>query len=1132
MPDVDPSAPVDAPAEASCPPTAPLVRVLGPVRVPGPAGASVAPRGPRAAALVVALALAGGRAVSAGALVDDLWGLDVPQDPRAALQSLVSRLRRDAVPGLVVSQSGGYTLGVPSDLDVARRALLTARAATTGGTGAGDGPGADVTGALRDAVELWPDGDPGADVPGAVGHAIRTEAARLHAELTLAWRTAAVRAGDHATVARLAGEAVAQDETDEPAALDLMGALDGLGRRPDALRTYTRLRSALVRELGSEPGPETVALHDRLAAAGREGGRSRTAGAGPTDVPARRTPPPPRRGHARGVRSYPTTLLGREDDVVAVAAALETSRLVTVLGPGGLGKTRLAQEVARRAVGQDDLVVVVELVGVRTDDDVVLALADALGVVPAGGSVRLGDRLQAGDVADQVAERLRDQRALVVLDNCEHVVEGAARWTGRLLDVSEHLRVLATSRTPLLLEAERTYAPAPLGSGGGEGDGPAVRLFTERARAVRPEAVVDRAVVARLCERLDGLPLAIELAAARVRTLGVAEIEARLDERFALLRARDRSVPDRHRTLEAVLEWSWNLLETRQQVLWRRAALLPDGFSPDAARALVAGTPGWQVDDDVDALVLQSLVRVEETDGATRYRMVETVREFGLLRLGTAREETAVVGALLDWSTTVARRCAARLLGPEQNAAMVELAQEQENLLFTVRRAVQRGRPDVVVHGFVALLGSWALRGAEDRIGSLVPAVLDSLVGWDVPEDDADATAIALEVIAATSIFGMHGGAARPLARLRRLLRSSHGVGRRTRELAELVLAGSPEEVLSVLARLQRSDDGYLALIGYMFEAQQRENDGQLARAVELATASHAAARRVGDVAATMMTAAVVASFVAEQGDALAARRWIATAKAEPGVLGVAELHRQVDWIELCAALSLGDVDGAESALGEMESALAGRDDAAAVEATAVVELGRGEIAWLRDDHQGALRHLTRAIDALGPGTPRGDNAPWFLLLSSSTLVRRVQAGVHEGGLVRRIVEVGGALRGTGRGFVDRPVLATSCVGVAAWACLGGGAGSEVPGPPVPEAAERVRLGVELLVLAARLGAREDLPALRHDALRGAVARAGHADLLAEADRTVVALTDDTLVGRADDLLARLGEEAGQAFFM
>ena len=223
--------------------------------------------------------------------------------------------------------------------------------------------------------------------------------------------------------------------------------------------------------------------------------------------------------------------------------------------------------------------------------------------------------------AGEVLARLRGPAALVVLDNCEHVVGGAARWASELLSAVPDLRILATSRAPLRVAAEQTFPLAPLwADGSGVHAGPAVELFRQRARAARPDVRLPDEAVARLCRRLDGLPLAIELAAARVRSLSVEEIEEHLDARFALLRSGDAAAPDRHRTLEAVIEWSWNLLTSSQQALWRRVAVLPDGFGVDAA-ATVGGLgtrPLLDVLDDVDGLVTQSLLAVSDDGGVVR----------------------------------------------------------------------------------------------------------------------------------------------------------------------------------------------------------------------------------------------------------------------------------------------------------------------------------------------------------------------------------------------------------------------------------------------------------------------------------------------------------------------------------
>lgn len=1064
-----------------------LVRVLGPVRVPGTGGAPVVPRGPRAAALVVALALAGGRTVGVGALVDELWGPDAPQDPRGALQSLVSRLRKDSAPGTVVSRAGGYALGVATDLDLARRALADARSGA-----------ADVA-ALRAALALWRDGEPGQDLPSGVGQALATEAGRLRSALTGALRSAAAAAGDHETVETLAAEALERDATDEDAARDLMVALAATGRTDEALAAYARVRHALVRDLGTDPAPDLRRLAaDLLDRPSGTGGPASPSVAPPGDPGVPGDPgAAPATGTAaagahptqvRGVRVAPDALVGRETDVERVRDALARSRLVTVLGPGGLGKTRLAQEVARRAAatGTVDLVVVVELAGVRSDEDVVVALADGLGISPPARTGRLADRLAAPEVRAQVLDRVRGRSALLVLDNCEHVLDGAARWTADLLGATPHLTVLATSRSPLRLAAEQVYPLDPLGADGG--DGPAVRLFVERARAVRPGASLPPDVVARLCERLDGLPLAIELAAARVRTMSVEDVERHLDERFALLRSGDRLAPDRHRTLEAVIEWSWNLLGAAEQDLLCRAAVFPDGFSAEAAQAVtggarpVLGPPAWASLDALDGLVAQSLLRVTEDDGVVRYRMLETVREFGALRLQDAGATAAAHEAVQRWAAALAERCADALVGGDQTAAATDLRREQENLLFALREAVQDGRPDVVVRVFAALMGSWLLLGIEDQAAGLVEVVLDSVVGWDVPPEDVQPAALALAAVAGAGAFARPELTARALGRLRRLQRRPE-VGPRTRAFVRLLTVRSPEEMAATLANLRADDDEFVAMLAEFTTAQMAENEGRLAEARSWGALAHERAVARGDVAARATTAMFLASCASEAGDAADVGRWAEAARDHLRALGATASLQQLDWVEMSAAVTLGETARAErmlAAFGTVGVAGFGATDVPP-DVRSVVAMGRAEVAALHGDEDEALALYGEAAASFDDV---GRWSPWYVLLVSSWLVRLATAG---SALTPTVAdELRSLVLGMYRArpyFVDYPVVGTSFLALGVASVLGVRAtsgsdpdGTLVDGPPSVPAR-----GALLVALAERMGSRQDQPSLRHE---------------------------------------------------
>lgn len=1124
-----------------------LVRVLGPVRVPGPDGRAVAPRGPRAAAFVVALALAGGRTLGVASLVEDLWGPDAPQDPRAALQSLVSRLRRDAAPGTVLSRAGGYALGAPSDLDLARGALSRARGALTrareGGRDA-DGAAA-VVDDLRAALASWTDEEPGAGVPGPVAQALRTEAARLRAGLTVALRSAAAAAGDHATVIPLASAALDEDGTDEDAARDLMTSLAASGREREALAAYARLRHALVRELGTDPAPDLRQLAADLL------GRSSSAPDAPSDAsPDRVSRPPAERGgpadgggahlgddppvgrttSVRGLRAAPDALVGRDDDVDAVQDALARARLVTVLGPGGLGKTRLAQEVARRtaATGTVDLVVVVELAGVRSDADVVVALADGLGISPPARTGRLADRLAAPELREQVLDRVRGRSVLLVLDNCEHVLDGAALWAADLLGAAPGLVVLTTSRSPLRLAAELVYPLEPLRAAAG--DGPAVRLFVERARAVRPGASLPPAVVARLCDRLDGLPLAIELAAARVRTLSVEEVERHLDERFALLRSGDRTAPDRHRTLEAVIEWSWNLLGPAEQDLLCRVAVFPDGFSAAAAQAVSdAGgrapsrAPAWEVLDALDGLVAQSLLRVTEDDGVVRYRMLETVREFGALRLEAAGTTGHAREAVQRWAAHLATRCADALVGGDQAAAATDLRREQENLVFALREAVRDERPDVVVRVFTALTGSWLLLGVEDQATGLVEVVLESVVGWDVPSGDVQPAALALAAVAGASAFARPELTARALGRLRRLLRRPEA-GPRTRALARLLTVRSQEEMEATLAGLRASDDAFVAMLAEFTTAQTAENEGRLAEARRWGERAHDRAVARDDVAARATTAMFLASCASEAGDAVDVGRWARAARDHLRALGATATLQQLDWVEMSAAVTLGETARAERMLaalaGAVEHGPVGPDVPADVRS--VVAMARAEVAALHGDDAAALELYGQAAASFD-GDARW--SPWYVLLVSSWLVRLAgtgtgagrgasEPGVRAADVAAELREVVLAMHRARPHFVDYPVAGTAFLALGVAAVLDAG---RHPGPGAEE-------GALLVALAERMGSRQDQPALRHENAWAQVAGAVGADVVGRARARARALSRADLARQGFALLA--GEPA------
>ncbi|GAA3222336.1 BTAD domain-containing putative transcriptional regulator [Oerskovia jenensis] len=1090
--------------------------------VDGRDGTPVTPPSARARNLVVALLLARGRTVSAASLVADLWPDDRPADPRAALQSLVSRTRAVLAEGILVSGPGGYSLDARSDLDEVHE---LARAAA-GALAAGDATGA--ADAARSALARWR-GEPGEDLPedSAVRGELVAQAGRRRAAVEQALVASLLATGDHRDAVEWAERAVERSPLDEDAHLALLRAYAGSGRSADALRAFGALRTRLATELGTDPRADLVALNTRIlratataTATDITGGAD--SGSGTTDRVAAPSPSSraPRRGTALGLRAAPNALVGREADVGTILDLLARARLVTVLGPGGMGKTRVVQEVARRASATTALVVVVELASVRTGEDIGIALTSALEIRDTR-SPRLGDQVARAEVHELVAGRLGETGALLVLDNCEHVVDEAARWAAELLAAVPGLTILTTSRSPLQVGGEQVHPLEPLATTGTGGHGPAVELFRARALAARPGADLPHDVLDRLCTHLDGLPLAIELAAARVRTLSVQEIERRLDARFALLTTGDRSAPARHRTLHAVIDWSWNLLTAPQQELLRRLSLLPDGFGVQTAQA--ASAVGL---DDVEALVNQSLLTVtdEPLSHTARYRMLETVREFGALALDEAGEREIAQEATYRWAVDLARREVARLEGPTQVPAMLALRVEQENLLHVLRTALAADRADVVLPVFHALGLHWSLRGAHTEVVALGRDVLRVVAGWqgrlvrgapDAPAERLTREAgIVLFLLTASTPNGDPATGVRAAARLRRLHRDAD-IGSRAAALTELLAdAGDPLGMGPRLAELHTSDDPFVALVAHLLSAQLSENAGRLDEAIAQVTVAHGFATRTQDTWGAATSALFLAQLASEQGDAVRALEWVATAREGLGRLHADEDLRQLAWLEATNLALVGRVAEAEP----LFTSLVETDDdpvpsgigGSAHELRSIGHAGLAEIAVARGDHARALAELEAANAAVGSGSAR--RSPWYTMFAAgwlSTLLLPAPGttgpwepdplpSVQAERLAREVRVRMIAGHRAAPGMVDYPVLGTAALALGAylWASPGFG---------------RVDDGLMLLELAHRMGARQDVPSLRApqhvawartlhgdawvDEVRDAVGRLGHDDL-------------------------------------
>ena len=673
--------------------------VLGPVAVWSADGEPVPVSGRKVRALLAVLLVNEGRPVPAARLIDALWGEHLPGDPVGTLSGKVTQLRRAlerAEPGgrrLVLSPPPGYRLRLAADaVDVDRFRALAARARGTADPGA-------RAALFLDALALWrgPAFADLADAPFAGAAAARLAEERLAVLEDLA--EARLALGEHVALVAELGELLARHPLRERLRAAHMRALARSGRPGEALESYRELRGRLADELGLDPGPELVALH--RAVLSRE--------------PAPDAPVPPRRPRTN-LPAALAELIGRDEAVTGVRARLAAGRLVTLTGPGGVGKTRLALASAG---------------GLMEDFADGIWLADLSGLAP-GSAGHPADVVTAAlaveDVAgagDRLVDALRARRLLLVLDNCEHVIDQAAALAGRLLRGCPERRVLATSREPLGLPGEMVHAVPPLevpgvavaGDAAELARSPAVRLFVARAAAAAPGFALDAdtgPAVAELCRRLDGIPLALELAATRVRALGVGELVARLDDRFRLLAAGRRDAPARQQTLTATIDWSWDPLTEPDRVVLRRLAVHADGCTLEAAEQ-VCSAPDAVAADDVagrlSRLVDRSLVAVAHGPEGPRYRLLESVAAYCGDRLAEAGETEQVRDCHGRYYTELAERAGNRLYGHDQRRWLRRLDRETANLRGALDHAVRRGATGRALRLVAALAGYWFLRG-------------------------------------------------------------------------------------------------------------------------------------------------------------------------------------------------------------------------------------------------------------------------------------------------------------------------------------------------------------------------------------------------------------------------------------
>ncbi len=935
------------------------IGILGPLDVRDDAGRPVEVAGRRLRTLLIRLALDPGRAVPAETLIDDLWPEAPPAGAANALQSLVSRLRAALGPAAVESGQGGYRLVVrPADVDATefdRR--------VTASTGGASGP-------LREALALWrgPALADAADSVFAAPVVARLEELRLTATEELI--EAELAAGRAAALIPELEELRARNPLRERLHGQLMRALYATGRPAAALDVYDDLRRTLADRLGADPSPDLAELHLAVLRRTLPGPAPEPPPADPAGWPGRR---------AGNLPAQITSFIGREAELVRLAGLPPSVRLVTLTGPGGTGKTRLAIEAAAALPEPPpDGVWFVPLAPVRDAKDVAQTVLSALGVIDLLRPVEAIDL--AGPLA-RLVDVLRDKRLLLLLDNCEHLIQAVATLADGVLAAAPGVRIMATSREPLGITGE-TLCPVPaLALPPPDADvaeaakHAAIRLFEERAAAVRPGFTLTEgnlASVLTVCRALDGAPLAIELAAARLRALTIDQVADRLADRFRLLSTGSRAALPRHQTLRAIVDWSWELLDDRERRTLRRLSVFHGGATPDAAEHVADDTL-----EVIAALVDKSLV-VAEGNGEVRYRLLETVRMYAAERLAEAGEERRVRDAHAAWFTALAERADPELRGRDQAVWAERLMPERDNFSAALRHAIDSGDPATAVRLVGALVWFWVSHDLEGE-GSRWAMEVQAMMGT-APEGLAEqyalcrllaAAATALtdgipqeqeEVEAQLAVLGGALGSA--VAEIP--LDATHPALAIAGPLAAL-FGGDDGEIRRRLAALADHPDPWVRASRHTFAGVLDVNSGRPEEALVELEAGLAGFREVDERVGMTFSLSIVAELALARGEYEKAVElfdeayqdfWNGLRKESAQTLLI-NRGRAKGWA--------GDHAGARADI-EQGCAAAGQIGEFVDQASGFQELG--DLARRLGDHEGAVRQFRTALDQL-------ERRPW-----------------------------------------------------------------------------------------------------------------------------------------------------------
>ncbi|MGC9960415.1 MAG: BTAD domain-containing putative transcriptional regulator [Acidimicrobiales bacterium] len=690
-----------------------LFGLLGPVTVTDEAG-EIAVNGAVRRRLLVRLLVAANRSVPVDRLQDDLWEGHPPPSAASTLKSHVSLLRRSLGPERLCHRDGSYILSVaPHELDVS----LFEQEASTGRALLRQGDPRGAAQSLGRGLARWR-GRALADVSETSWgrpEAVRLE--ELRADVLESWFEARIALGDASAVISDAEAAVAEHPLREALWARLMTALYLSGRQADSLRAYQRLREMLAEELGITPSPDLVALEGAVLRQELSLGQ-RKAWQPPGEAPSWE--------RQSNLPEDLTSFVPRPVELANVTALLQSPGLLTLAGAGGIGKTRLALETARAVEPRFDGIWLCELAPLNEAADVERELASVIGCTDQVGTSLLST----------ITQRLSDGVQLVVLDNCEHLIDAAAGLAAHLLRSVPLIRVMATSRSPLGVAGEVIHRVPSMSL---PPDGAAlddlmgyesVRLFVIRAKEQQPAFAFGSdncGTIASVCVRLDGIPLALELAAARMRTLSVSDIGHHLDDRFRLLTSGARTAPARQQTLRSLIDWSYELLDTLERTALARLAVFPSDFGLAAAECVVtcSAVEKAAVVDLVSSLVDKSLLQADTSGETGRYRMLETVREYALEKLDDPEEQSARVAHALHFLDLV-ELAGPHLSGSDQLRWRASLERDEDNLraAFATLNA-EPGRSEEALRFGAAVSKFWNSRGYYGDEVDLLTAALE-----------------------------------------------------------------------------------------------------------------------------------------------------------------------------------------------------------------------------------------------------------------------------------------------------------------------------------------------------------------------------------------------------------------------